>query len=242
MWSPFWASDAYAAALSSLRPGQPPPAGLSEPVRRTLAMAEILVPPDYEATRRARQEHTIQAARAQLGSVGYLVIRDLIHPLMLGALRQHYRALVASGAVPKGDWIEQRYGLHSEMMATFLHLQLRRLIGRMAGEPVKPSFVYFASYREGADLPRHMDRPQCEFSLSLLIDYSPERQGPCGWPLYLEHPRAPESRLAADLALGDAAVYRGREIYHYRDALPAEHQATLLFLNYVQQDYSGRLW
>jgi hypothetical protein len=170
------------------------------------------------------------------------VVRDLINPLQLGALRWHYRALLAGGNVPRGDWIEERYGLHSEMMASFLHVQLHGLISQIADEPVKPSFVYFGSYRPGAVLPRHVDRPQCQFSMSLLVDYSPEPDGPCGWPLYLENPQAPQAMLAADLALGDGAVYRGQEVFHYRDALPEGHQATLLFLNYVRKDFAGRLW
>ena len=87
-----------------------------------------------------------------------------------------------------------------------------------------------------------MDRPQCEFSISLLVDYSPEPDGACGWPLYLEDPRTPETIAAADLAVGDGVFYRGRAIFHYRDALPEGHQATLLFMNYVREDFDGRLW
>lgn len=242
VWIPFWARDEYADALPSLRPAQPPPTGLSAAVHQALSLAEILVPPDYEATWRVRQERTIESARSQLRTAGYLTMCDLIHPLQLGALRRHYRALLAAGDVPKGDWIEHRYGLHSEMMATFLHLQLRGLVSQIACEPVKPSFVYFASYREGAELPRHTDRPQCELSISLLIDYSPIHDGPCGWPLYLEHAERSEAPLAADLGIGDAAVYRGREVFHYRHALPEGHEATLLFLNYVREDFAGRLW
>lgn len=242
IWIPFWARGEYAAVLPSLRPGQPPPSGLSAEIRQALAMAEILVPPDHETMWRARRESTVQSGRSQLQTLGYVILHRLIHPLQLAALRQHYRALLAGGGVPKGDWIEQRYGLHSEMMATFLHLQLGSLVGQIAGEPVKPSFVYFGSYRDGAALPRHLDRPQCEFSISLLVDYSPEPDGPCGWPLYLENSREPKASLAADLAIGDGAFYRGREVFHYRHALPAGHQATLLFLNYVREEYSGRLW
>ena len=48
--------------------------------------------------------------------------------------------------------------------------------------------------------------------------------------------------MAADLAIGDRAFYRGQKVYHYRHALPADHQATLLFLNYVREDFAGRLW
>ena len=242
VWMPFWARDEFAEVLPSLRPGQPPPRGLQVGVLQALAVAEILVPSEYETTWRARHERMVRSARSQLQTLGYLIVRDLIHPLQLGALRQHYRALLAGGDIPKGDWIEQRYGLHSEMMATFLHVQLKSLVSHFAGKPVKPSFVYLASYRDGAELPRHTDRPQCEFSISLLVDYRPEPDGPCGWPLYLEHPKRPEAGIAADLAIGDGAFYRGREVFHYRHALPAGHQATLLFLNYVREDYAGRLW
>jgi hypothetical protein len=52
----------------------------------------------------------------------------------------------------------------------------------------------------------------------------------------------PEVIVPADLAVGDGAFYRGREVFHYRDALPEGHQATLLFLNYVREDFAGRLW
>jgi hypothetical protein len=241
IWIPFWTSDECADVLPSLRPGEPPPSGLGAGVRRALVMAEILVPPEHESTWRARREKIVRSARSQLQTVGYLILHDLIHPLQLGALRQHYRALLAGGDIPKGDWIEQRYGLHSEMMSTFLHLQLRTLVGHIAGEPVKPSFVYLGSYRECAALPRHVDRPQCEFSISLLVDYWPDPDGPCGWPLYLESQRA-AAVLAADLAIGDGVLYRGREVSHHRDALPAGHEATLVFLNYVREDFAGRLW
>jgi hypothetical protein len=242
VWMPFWARQEYAEVLAALRPGQPPPSGLVGGMRQALAMAEILVPRDHDATWRARRARMVESARTPLQAVGYAAVRDLIHPLQLGALRQHYRALLAAGDVPKGDWIEERYGLHSEMMASFLHLQLDGLVSEIAGEPVKPSFVYFGSYRPGAVLPRHVDRPQCQFSISLLVDYSPEPDGPCGWPLYLESARAPEAVLAADLALGDGALYRGQEVFHYRDGLPEGHQATLLFLNYVRKDFAGRFW
>ena len=205
-------------------------------------MAEILVPGDYEAKWRTQREEVVRSAQSPFQTIGYTIVRELIHPLQLGALRQHYRALLAGGDVPKGDWLEDRYGLHSELMASFIHQQLGGLVSQIAGEPVKPSFVYFGSYRPGAVLPRHVDRPQSQFTISLLVDYDPEPEGPCGWPLYLENPRAPDAIVAADLAIGDGAFYRGQDVFHYRHALPAGHLATLLFLNYVREDFAGRLW
>jgi len=242
VWMPFWARGEYAEALAALRPGQVPPPGFKAEVTKRLAAAEILVPPEHETACRASREAFLESARPAFHSAGYLIVRDMIHPMQLGALRRHYQAMLAGGSVPKGDWIERRYGLHSELMATFLHLQLRDLVSQIAGERVKPSFVYLGIYGESAELPRHTDRPQCEFNISLQIDYRPEPHGPTGWPLYLENPGRPEAAVAADLGLGDAVFYRGREVAHYRHPLRDGHQATLLFLNYVREDFTGRLW
>ena len=135
--------------------------------------------------------------------------------------------------------VAERYRLHSEPVGMFLHPQLALLMSRVAGEPVKPSYLYFASYPPGAALPRHVDREQCEFSISLLIDYSPEPDGPCGWPLFLEHPDLPGGVVGADLGLGDAVLYRGRRLVHYREPLPAGHQSSSLFLHYLREGFAG---
>jgi hypothetical protein len=50
------------------------------------------------------------------------------------------------------------------------------------------------------------------------------------------------SPVAADLAVGDFLLYRGRELVHYRDELPAEHRSTSLLFLYVPDGYSGQLW
>lgn len=242
IWTPFWARGDWIETLQSLRPELSIPSDLSPSVRHTLVMANILVARGYEQAQRAQWQAVCESAKSQYHADGYVVVRDLIHPLQLGAMRRYYRALVADGRLPLGDsQVSERYGLHSEVLASFFHPQLTNLVSRIAGEPVKPSYLYFASYRPGAVLPKHVDREQCEFSISLLADYVPEPDGPCGWPLYMENPTAPEVVHAADLSVGDALLYRGRELIHYRHPLPDGHQSTSVFLHYVREDFSGSL-
>jgi len=239
VWAPFWARGEWVEALASLRPGQPAPPALPPPVRQTLAGANVLVPPGAERERRGAWERICRDAAAQFQRQGYAIVRDLIHPIHIGALRRYYRALVAGGRLPRDDQVAERYRLHSEPVALFFHPQLASLMGRIAAEPVKPSYLYFASYPSGSALPRHVDRLQCEFSMSLLVDYSPNPDGPCGWPLFLEHPDLPEGIATADLGVGDAVLYRGRQLVHYRDRLPEGHQSSSLFFHYVREDFVG---
>ena len=240
VWMPLWARGEAAGALESLRAGEPAPSTLSAPARAALAAANVLVRPGGEDQRRQRWEELCGAARTQFQRLGYAVVRDVIDPGHVGALRRYYRGLVAGGMLPRGDdQVAERYRLHSEPVAMFFHPQLAPLTSRIAGEPVKPSYLYFSSYPAGSALPRHVDRLQCEFSISLLIDYSPEPNGPCGWPLYFEHPDLPDGTATVDLALGDAVFYRGRQLAHYRDRLPDGHQSSSLFFHYVRADFVG---
>jgi hypothetical protein len=240
MWAPFWARGEWADVLQSLHPGQPAPPVLQPPVRQTLAMANILVPPGHEQEHRAAWETTYREAAAHFKAHNYVVVRDLIHPVHVAAMRHYYRALLASGRLLQGDrQVADRQRLHSEPVAMFFHAQLTVLVSRIAGEPVKPSYVYFASYPPGSSLPRHVDRDQCEFSISFLVDYTPEPDGPSRWPLFLENPDVPGSLTAVDLRLGEAVLYRGRQLAHYRDRLPDGHRSSSLFFHYVRPDYVG---
>jgi hypothetical protein len=240
IWFPLWARGQWPEVLESLRPGRPPATPLPPSIRHTLGMANVLVPRGYDEERRIAWERICRDARAQFTTQGYAIVRELIPPVHLAALRRYYRALVADGRLPRGDdQVAERCRLHSEPVGMFFHPQLAGLMSRIAGEPVKPSYLYFANYPSGSVLPRHVDRQQCEFSISLLVDYSPEPTGPCGWPLFLEHPDLPAGVVGADLGLGDAVLYRGRQLVHYRDRLPDGHHSSSLFLHYLREDFVG---
>ncbi len=105
-------------------------------------------------------------------------------------------------------------------------------------EAVKPSYVYLAAYQAGARLEKHTDREQCEFSISLCLDYSPEPACATPWPLHLDTAR---STVTVYQALGDGLLYRGRELPHYRGTLAEGNSSTSIFFHYVPEAFSGSL-
>jgi len=242
IWAPFWVPKEWDRILRSFRPCSPSPPNLPARMLRSLVTAGILVERDEDHRRSAAWVRIRRQALRTFREKKYAIIRNLVHPLQLRAMRRYYRALVAAGKVPKGDsQVAERYRLHSEFVARFLHPQLSPLLSELTEESIKPSYVYFASYHESAALPRHLDREQCEFSISIQIDYSPEPNGATGWPLFLENtlPRAVD---AVNLGLGDGVIYKGRELAHYRHALPAGHTSTSLFLHYVRKQFIDKVW
>jgi len=132
----------------------------------------------------------------------------------------------------------RRYVCHNDKVARFFHLQLTPVVAAAVGEAVKPSYVYVTSYLGGAHLPPHTDRRQCEFSLTLLLDYAPEPDFSSPWPLLLH---TPEGAVTVYQAIGDSLLYRGCDLPHSRHALRPKHTSTSMIFHYVREDFDGTL-
>jgi hypothetical protein len=235
---PFWLGPELSAVLSGAQPADPAPK-LSPQARQTLMMATVLVADDYSRHRRRQWEEIVSVTSPQFQSKGYAPVGRLIHPFHISALRRYYRHQLRAGTLRLGDGQSPlRYIAYNDLVARFFHQQLTAAVTAFAGEPVKPSYVYLASYQPGAILEEHTDREQCEFSVTLCLDYAPEPRHATPWPLYL-HKRS--GKVTVFQAIGDALLYRGCEVPHSREALPQGHTSTSIFFHYVREDFKGSL-
>jgi hypothetical protein len=241
--APYWLSTRFIGMVQGLVEGKISPASLPPQVSERLTIVNILVPTGYEQSRVEEWQANFKQWRAELESQQYAVLRDLIHPMQLAALRQYFRLLDRKGYLIKepgrGDVHIDRYVWHNEEVARYIHFQITELLNQIVPEPVKPSYTYLSTYRPGAVLPRHTDRPQCVWNLSLLVDTNPETDLSGAWPIYLEV--AGQTREAR-LEMGDGVLYRGTEIPHWRDALPAGQTATLIFCHFVPVEFEHSLY
>ena len=236
---PFWLGARTEAAVSRLRPGEPVPAWLPAEVRILLARAGILTPADYAERRLAEWSRLVGKSAHEFQEKGYVPLGNLIHPFLLAGLRRYYRQAIRRGTIRLGDeQSSRRYVAHNESVARFFHHQIAGAVAAIAGEAIKPSYVYMASYLSGAQLKKHTDREQCEFSVTLALDFSPEPQLATPWPIRLD---TGKSAVAVYQALGDGLVYRGTKVPHYRHALAEGHTSTSIFFHYVAADFPGPL-
>lgn len=206
---------------------------------RTLLMAGILIQEDQPTRDSETWSKTVSQISSQFRTRGFAPVRGLIHPFHISALRRYYRWQIRNGRFPLGDGQSPlRYAAHNDPAARFFHQQFANTVSALAGQRVKPSYSYVASYQSGAALEKHTDREQCAFTLSVCIDYAPEPRQATPWPLHL-HPST--GTVAIYQSLGDALLYRGREIPHSRHKLPAGHTSTSIFFHYVPEDFAGSL-
>ena len=236
---PFWLGPKLESVVRQLRIDEPIPESVPAWARSILESAGILVSADSIAQRRAESEQALEEAAERFRQKGYAPLRGLIHPFHIAALRRYYRYRIRTGAIPLGDGqSSRRYAAYNDPVARFFHRQIAIPLSAVAGEPLRPSYVYLASYLSGAELKKHIDREQCEFSITLCLDFSPEPDLASPWPIRLDTPTA---TVIVYQALGDGLAYRGTRLPHYRSPLGNGQTSTSIFFHYVAADFRGSL-
>jgi hypothetical protein len=235
---PFWLGPRFQAIVENLRPGEPVPTSLPTDACSILLAAGILKLANAPEEDRQRKK-TIELLTALFREKGYAPVSGLIHPFHIAALRRYYRYLIRKGEISLGDGQSpRRYVAYNDPVARFFHRQIATTLSSVAGETVKPSYVYMASYLSGAELKKHTDREQCEFSVTLCLDFSPEPAMATPWPIKLD---TSTGTVTVYQALGDGLAYRGTRLPHYRDVLPSGQTSTSIFFHYVAADFTGSL-
>jgi hypothetical protein len=228
LW-PFWLGPDYVEMLDGLAPGQPA-VNLPPPVVDVLGQALILVAPDWAEARRHEWLESIDGHRARFDA-GYVSLSGLLHPFHLGSLRRYYRYHTRLGTFALGDdQTARRYVGYDEIVTRFFHYQLADIVSDLARRRVMPSYSYLAFYQGGAVLDPHTDREECEYTVTMAIDATPEPDAEVPWPVQFMTPDGP---AAAWQHLGDALVFRGRALSHWRDRLDDGYTASSVLWHFV---------
>ncbi|MBG0794477.1 sulfotransferase [Methylocystis sp. H62] len=233
---PFWAPREQALLYRRLEAGRPAP-NLGGELAQLHAAGIVAT----EAERRGGEEsaaRTREALKATIARSGYCVIPRLIGSPHTQALARYYRTMIASDLWTAGDdQVERRHGWHNEAMAQFVQYQLWDFVSELAGEKVVPSYAYVSAYQSGAELDPHFDRKQCVYTLSFVIDESGGRS--VDWPIHFE---TVDGSVEVTAALGDAVLFCGHDMPHWRERAPAPCLALTTLLNhYVPSKFGETL-
>jgi hypothetical protein len=106
-----------------------------------------------------------------------------------------------------------------------LQERLWPLLESQIGVPLLPTYAYARLYTNGDVLEPHFDRPACEVSMTLQLG----RSHHYSWPIYMDGQRF-------DLAEGDAIVYPGCDVKHWREVCdgPPDYYSGQVFLHFVR--------
>lgn len=159
----------------------------------------------------------------------FVVLKSFIDEPLLSVLYGYILKVVNLGRTKFGDDLTPNspclYG--DTLMDTVLEFARPELEGGL-GVTLYPTYSYFRLYLNGATLPAHDDRPSCEISTTVTLGYEADEP----WPIFV---RTEAGTMEIVLERGDALLYRGLEVPHWRTEFTGQHQAQL-FMHYVDRN------
>jgi len=174
------------------------------------------------------------------GRRGFLVIPQLLEPALAAFFWSYVHTKFASLLLTGDDQVPNTPAGYGDPAFDGLLEYLRPSVEKHSGLRLLPAYSYFRRYKRGDVLKRHRDRKACEISLSLNIGQRPAEP----WPLCVESER---ESFSASLLPGDALLYRGIDLFHWREVYEGE-ALVQVFLHYVDRDgphadkkFDGRL-
>jgi hypothetical protein len=90
-----------------------------------------------------------------------------------------------------------------------------------------PTYAFWRMYTMFADLKKHKDRESCEVSVTVMINSDGTK-----WPIFM-------NGTEINMEPGDAAIYLGCEIEHWREEFKGDWQAQTI-LHYVDKNGSNK--
>jgi hypothetical protein len=182
-----------------------------------------------------------EETRTHFEREGFAVLENLLPAEHVKELGQYFQALAAQGFLScHDDRGSHRYIAHNHPVARFWHDQLNERVSQLAGRRTKPSYSFASLYIAGGDLFWHTDRPPCEYTITLLLDYAPlDAESRSPWALKI---KGRDGKIhALHQRVGEALILKGRELKHGREVLPDGHRSASLLFHFVDEDYDGVL-
>lgn len=102
-------------------------------------------------------------------------------------------------------------------------------VEEITGHKLFPTYSYTRVYQKGDELKAHIDRPSCEISLTCHIATVGKP-----WPIWMQVPGG--EPVEYTLEPGDACVYKGCEIKHWRKPATETDINVQMMLHYVNQN------
>lgn len=159
---------------------------------------------------------------------GYVVVRDFIDAELARFLCSYVHTRFASRLLGSGGpAVPDSLGGYGDPTFDGLLEFQRPKVEQVTGLRLHPTYSFFRLYRRGNALKRHRDRPACEISVSLNVGQLPATP----WPLHVDGLCGPHAAL---LAPGDALIYRGVDLAHWREPYEGR-QLVQVFLHYVDR-------
>ena len=175
-----------------------------------------------------------------------LVIDNVYNDNAYKIIKNYFHSNIDSGNFALGDRQANRYKSNNESFSRLIQYELLPLIEHIVDKKMQPTYIYVSCYTKNQDpngeerkteLPPHTDRPDCEYTISYIID-KPEGST---WPIYVDKTKQPvknkgrywfyppkENCIPVDGKANSLMMFNGTDHIHYREEMPCDFYYIVL--------------
>lgn len=164
-------------------------------------------------------------------SKGYARVDGFLDEVTVGVLSQYMENKISMGewkSKNNGDKLP-KYIYYSEPLTEVLLQKCKQMVQQIIGKELLPTYSYATVYQQGEELPIHKDREACEISVTVNVASKGDVS-----PFYTKY-RENENQQHI-LRAGDAIIYKGCDVEHWRLPLKEGQIAVQFTLHYVDKN------
>ena len=169
---------------------------------------------------------------------GYKVVKNFIAPSFADYLKNYFTVIAENGHCALGDdQAPNSYCIYGDPAFDTLMLMTSPIVEKSLNKKVVPQYTYARIYLKNSILEEHVDRPECEISVTISLGGEYENL----WPICIKDYE--DNTNCIELDRGDAMIYYGRDLKHWRNKFNGVSHYQI-FSHYVYADgkYKDRLF
>ena len=142
---------------------------------------------------------------------GYTHLKNFLNVTNCAELTEELKKLVDQKLTSKDNQCPKSEAIHGTVTFDKLLEDLTPHFEQASGLKLFPTYSYARFYNtQGEELKNHRDRPACEISATLTLDFEGDV-----WPIYMGANEDKYNATEIKMEIGDAVMYRGCDIYHW---------------------------
>lgn len=163
---------------------------------------------------------------------GCTLVKGFIDKQTAAVISQYFE-----NKIKRGEWVERqeagisasRLFYYADPLIEVLLQASKEAVESATGKELLPTYSYARVYQPGEALKPHVDRPSCEVSVTVNVATTGEIS-----PIYTQYQHNdPEKHL---LDPGDAVIYLGCDVTHWRQPLKDGQINVQYMLHYVDKN------
>jgi len=166
----------------------------------------------------------------------YVHLKDFLALDSCYELTEALKILVKNQQTVKDEQCPISEAVHGSVTFDKLLVDLLPHFEVASGKKLHPTYSYARLYAPGEELKNHTDRPSCEISATVTLGFEGDV-----WPIFMgNQDKSVKNKI--EMNVGDAVLYRGCEIHHWRKKYKQGKWQAQVFLHYVDANGPHAEW